>query len=300
MDLVSVLVCTRNRPESLLRAVGAILADAEPDLELIVMDQSEGTDSQLALCPFAHDARLRYTRTRARGKGAALNEGLRLARGAVVACTDDDCVPPAGWARAMADAMRTHARAAVVFCSVRPEPYDPSEGYVPAYEPKRDRVLRSVSDARLGLGLGAGMALRRDAILALGGFDEQFGPGSRFGSGDDWDISLRVLLSGWEVHEVASIWLLHYGFRSWAEGRSHTLRDWIAIGALCAKPLRAGYFSALPLTFWFLTVDALWPPLRDLLMLRPPRGKARIVGFSRGFIGGFRTPVDPKTLMFPQ
>jgi glycosyltransferase involved in cell wall biosynthesis len=300
VDLVSVLVCTRNRPKSLLRTVGAVLADAAPDLELIVMDQSEEADSEQALRTLAADPRLRYTRTRARGKGAALNEGLRLARGAVVACTDDDCVPAPGWAREMANAVLAHPKAAVVFCNVRPEPYDPAEGYVPAYEPARDRVLRSVSDARLGLGLGAGMALRRDAILALGGFDELFGPGSRFGSGDDWDISLRALLTGWEVHEIANVSILHYGFRSWAEGRSHTLRDWIAIGALCAKPLRAGYFSALPLAVWMLTVDALWPPLRDLVMLRQPRGKARIVGFARGFIGGLRTPVDQKTLMYAQ
>lgn len=298
MDLVSVLVSTRNRPESLLRTVRSVLADAAPGIELIVMDQSEGTESEQALAGFAGDPRLRYTRTRARGKGASLNEGLRLARGAVVACTDDDCVASPEWPRAMATAMESQPKAAIVFCNVLPEPHDPAEGYVPAYERRRDRVLRSVADARAGLGLGAGMALRREAILALGGFDELFGPGSRFGSGDDWDISLRALLNGWEVYQVANLSVLHHGFRSWSEGRVHAHRDWVAIGALCAKPIRAGDFRALTFAAWLFTVQALWPPVRDVLRLRRPRGLARITGFARGFIAGLRTPVDRRTLVF--
>lgn len=298
MNLVSVLVCTRNRPESLLRTVRSVLADAAPDIELIVMDQSEGTESQQALAGLAGDPRLRYTRTRARGKGASLNEGLRLARGAVVACTDDDCVASPGWARGMATAMESQPKAAIVFCNVVPEPYDPAVGYVPAFERRRDRVLRSVADARDGLGLGAGMALRREAILALGGFDELFGPGSRFGSGDDWDIGVRALLSGWQVYDVASLSVLHHGFRTLAEGRSHALRDWVAIGALCAKPIRAGHLSAIGLAAWLFAVEALWPPMRDLLHLRRPRGLSRIIGFTRGFVDGASTSVDRRMLVF--
>jgi glycosyltransferase involved in cell wall biosynthesis len=298
MDLVSVLVCTRNRPDSLLRTIRSILADGAPDFELIVMDQSEGQESQDALSELARDPRLRYTRTSARGKGASLNEGLRLARGAVVACTDDDCVAPSGWPRAMAAAMAAHPRAAIVFCNVMPEPHDPSIGYVPTYQRTTERVVSSIGEAKRGLGLGAGMALRRDAVLAFGGFDETFGPGARFRSGDDWDISLRALLRGWQVYDTPTVSVLHYGFRTLAEGREHALRDWVAIGALCAKPIRAGYFNAIGLAAWLFTVEALWPPVRDLLHGRRPSGLSRIVGFARGFVDGMLTPVDRERLVF--
>jgi len=298
MDLVSVLVCTRDRAESLHRTVRSLLADPAPDLELIVMDQSEGAESEHALSEFGNDPRLRYTRTRARGKGASLNEGLRVARGAVVACTDDDCVAPLGWARAMATAMGTHPSVAIVFCNVDPEPYDRATGYVPAYHRTSDRALRVVGDAKQGIGLGAGMALRRSAILELGGFDETFGPGARFRSGDDWDLAVRALLRGWQVHDTASVSVLHYGFRTLADGREHALRDWVAIGALCAKPLRAGYASILPVATALFLREALWPPLRNLLRLERPSGLARIAGFIRGFVEGLRTPVDRATLTF--
>ena len=198
----------------------------------------------------------------------------------------------------IARVMDAHPSVAVVFCNVLAPSHDRSAGYVPAYERRSDRLLSSLVEARKGLGLGAGMALRRDAVLGFGGFDETFGPGSRFRSGDDWDISLRALLGGWDVYDTASVAILHHGFRTLAEGKEHALRDWIAIGALCAKPLRAGHLRALELALWLFVGEALWPPVHDLLRLRRPSGLSRIIGFVRGFADGLRTPVDPKTLLF--
>jgi glycosyltransferase involved in cell wall biosynthesis len=274
------------------------LLQGDDDFELIVMDQSEGPESGEALGAFKSDGRLRYVRTGARGKGAALNEGIRLATGDVIVCTDDDCEAPAGWITAMARAMESQPRVAVLFCNVLAPPYDPNEGYVPAYQRTTDRRLTSIAQARNGLGLGAGMALRREAVLAFGGLDETFGPGARFGSGDDWDISLRAMLRGWHVYDTAEVSIVHHGFRTLAEGRTHALRDWVAIGALCAKPIRAGHASAVTLASWMFVVQALWPPMRDILALRRPSGLSRIAGFASGFLGGLRTPVDRKTLLF--
>jgi GT2 family glycosyltransferase len=298
VTVISVLVCTRNRPESLLRTVRSLLRPDGESFELLVIDQSDATEGQQALADFAADRRMRYVRSRAKGKGAALNEGLRLAKGAVVVCTDDDCEAPAGWVTAMAAVMDAHPTAAVVFCNVLAAPYDRMAGYVPAYERHSDRLLSSVVEVRGGLGLGAGMALRRQAVLEFGGVDEAFGPGARFPSGNDWDISLRALLRGWHVYDTANVAVIHHGFRTFAEGRLHSRRDWIAIGALCAKPIRAGYFGVIPLTLRLFSREALWPPIHDVLRGRRPIGLSRIVGFARGFVEGLCTPVERKTLLF--
>jgi len=298
VGIVSALVCTRNRPDSIVTAVRSLLKSDRADLEVIVVDQSDGRETESALAPLAADGRLRYGRTQSRGKGAALNEGLRLARGEVVVCTDDDCEAPPDWVAAMAGVLELQPTAAVAFCNVTAPPYDPTTGYVPAYERRTSRLLRSITATCAGHGLGAGMALRREAILALGGFDEALGPGSRFPSGDDWDITGRALLRGWHVYETADLSILHHGFRSAAEGRNHSRRDWIAIGAVCAKPLRAGHLRAIVVPLWEFSAHALYPPLADVLRLRRPHGLARITGFLRGFIDGLRTPVDRKTLRF--
>ena len=295
---VSALVCTRNRSDSLVRTIRSLL-QSPGDFEVLVIDQSDDEASAIALGTF-DDGRLRYVRSAARGKGVALNQGLRLATGPIVVCTDDDCEAPAGWVTGMAAVMEAQPGAAVVFCNVVPPPYDPALGYVPAYQRSADRTLSSILEARRGLGLGAGMALRRDVVLGLGGFDEAFGPGSAFASGDDWDISLRVMLGGWRVHDTAGLAILHHGFRTLAEGKTHARRDWIAIGALCAKPIRAGYPAGVLLSLSLFIHDALRPPILDVLRLKKPRGLARIVGFAKGFAGGLRTSVDAKTLKFQQ
>jgi hypothetical protein len=142
------------------------------------------------------------------------------------------------------------------------------------------------------------MALRRDVVMALGGFDEEVGPGARFPSGDDWDIEHRALLSGWGVYEASHLSILHHGFRTLAQGREHAHRDWFAIGGVCAKPVRAGHVTALVLPIWYFSIHALWPPLSDLLRFRRPRGWSRIEGFLDGFVQGVRTPVSRPGLLF--
>ena len=171
-------------------------------------------------------------------------------------------------------------------------------GYVPAYQLKKNRLLRSVSAICGGLGIGAGMALRRDFALSMGGFDETFGPGARFPSADEWDIAMRALLSGGHVYETADLSTVHDGFRTFEEGRQHAWRDWLALGAVCAKPLRAGYLRAAVVPAWLFSTRAVLPPIVDLLHFRKPRGAGRIVAFVQGFAVGLGTRVDRATLRF--
>jgi GT2 family glycosyltransferase len=280
-----------------LRTISS-LTQSPGNFEVIVIDQSDAAIASEIAAALPRDPRLRHVRSSLRGKGAALNEGLRLASADIVVCTDDDCEAPPGWIEQMAEIAGRAPSAAVVFCNVLPPAYDRAAGYVPAYVRQNDRVVSSVLDARHGLGLGAGMALRRDRILAIGGFDESFGPGSRFGSADDWDIALRAVLKGWQVHDTAAAAVTHHGFRTLAEGRAHAARDWIAIGALCAKLIRAGSLQAVWLALWLFAMEGLWPPLRDLTRLRRPSGLARIRGFIAGLGGGLRQSVDAATLQF--
>jgi GT2 family glycosyltransferase len=298
MGIVSALVCTRDRPGPLLRTVGSLLASDAAQFELIVIDQSDGPESERALAAFTSDLRLRYVRSLVRGKGAALNEGLRLTRGEIVACTDDDCEASPEWVAGMARTLEEQPTAAIVFCNVTAGPFDTTAGYIPTYERHRDRLLCSIGASREGLGLGAGMAVRREAVFALGGFDEAFGPGARFASGEEWDLSYRALLSGWHVYLTARLSILHHGFLTFAQGRRHTRRDWISAGAEGAKLLRAGRLDAVAVPFWFFSTYALWPPFADLLRLRRPRQLARMAGFAQGFVAGLCTPIDRKTLLY--
>ena len=298
MLVASAIVCTKDRSGAISHVVGALLADADEDFELIVIDQSVGSETERAIDPWRNDPRLQYRHSATRGKGAGLNEGIGVARGKIVVCTDDDCQPPKRWVTNMAEALTSQPSAVIAFCQVLPIAHDRNAGYVPTYLFKKNRLLRKVQAICGGLGLGAGMAVRRDFALAIGGFDESFGPGARFPSADEWDLAIRALLTGNHVYETAELAIVHDGFRTFAEGLSHARRDWMAIGAVCAKPLRAGHLEAAIVPIWLLTTRALLPPIADLMHLRKPRGLGRILAFARGFADGFATPVDAKTLRF--
>jgi hypothetical protein len=198
----------------------------------------------------------------------------------------------------MARALESQPTAALAFCQVLPVAHDRSAGYVPAYNLVQSRMLRSIADICGGLGLGAGMALRRDFVQSLGGFDESFGPGGRFPSADEWDLAMRSLLRGWHVFETAELAIVHDGFRTFEEGRTHARRDWLALGAMCAKPLRAGHWKAAVVPVWLFSTRAVWPPIADALALRKPRGAGRIVAFVTGFAQGLRNRVEAETLRF--
>ncbi len=269
-DIISAIICTRCRPQHIVRAAASVLTTTRKPVELIVIDQSPDAESENGLAPLmTADSRLRYFRSASRGKGAALNEALALARGAIVVCTDDDCEAPREWAADMSDALEERTNTAVLFCNVVAGPFDQSAGYVPVFQPPASRVFRSIGDARVAFGLGAGMAFRREIVMALGGFDETFGPGSRFASGEEYDVCHRALLRGWQVCSTNELSILHHGFLTFAQGRQHTRRDWISGGAMGAKLVRTGRFDAASVPVWIFAVWACWPPFVDLLHLRP-------------------------------
>lgn len=294
---VSALVCTRNRPDTIIRVVESLLSDPTLPHQLIVVDQSDDSSTREALQSIV-DPRLQYLKSKTTGKGGALNEGLDASRGDIVVCTDDDCEATPGWLAGIVRVLEENPRAAIAFSNVVAPPYDATTGYVPTYERAQSRVLNHVLDLCSGHGLGAGMALRRSAILSLGGCDETMGPGGLFPSADDIDLAIRALLRGWLVCDTAEVAILHHGYRSFLDGRQHVRRDWIALGATCSKSLRAGHLQGAVPTLWRFTAFALWPPVRRVASLKKPIGLTRITAFIEGFARGIQTPVDRKRMVF--
>jgi GT2 family glycosyltransferase len=140
------------------------------------------------------------------------------------------------------------------------------------------------------------MAFRRDVVTEMGGFDASFGPGGRFPSADDFDLELRLLLKGWHVYEHAGAIVIHHGFRTMAEGRAHTVRDWRALGASCGKVVRSGHLVALVMATSILWRRAFWPALKAVVRRHRPALR-RVVAFTVGFFAGLAIRVDRENLL---
>lgn len=295
--LLAALICTRNRGSNLTATVASVLANAYPNFEVVVIDQSTSDDTARAIAPFLTDPRLRYRRTDTVGVSRARNLGLTETQAALVAITDDDCEVPPDWLAVMAAAF-SDPRVVLAFCTVDAAPHDAAAGFIPGYERTGTALITGPLGKCKARGIGAGMAVRREAILALGGFDEMLGPGATFPACEEGDLAVRVLLRGHAVYETDAVAVCHAGFRTWAEGRELSVRDWAGIGAAYSKPLKCGHWRFAVVPLYEFVRYALWPPLADLLRGRTPRGAGRILAFGQGFRRGLQTPVNCQTLLF--
>ena len=103
MPNVSVIVPTRNRPERLRRCLAALQQQTCPrsSYEVIVID--DGSERPLDEIVRAAESPMPVTLLRQANAGpaSARNTGAGRASGALLAFTDDDCEPDAGWIAAL-------------------------------------------------------------------------------------------------------------------------------------------------------------------------------------------------------
>ena len=290
--LVSVAIPTRNRGARIVPAVESVLANHYPNMELIVVDQSTNEDTRDAVGPFRSDARFRYISSNQRGNGRGRNQALHEATGEILLYTDDDCIVPERWIEVMTRVFDENPRVAVAFCNVDAAPHDTAAGFVPAYRRTKDKLVRTVFQKCRARGIGAGMAVRRRAALAIGGFDEIIG------ACPDGDIAVRALLSGHHVYETSAVAVLHDGFRKFADGRQLARRNWVAIGAAYAKPLRSGHWRFAIVVAYEGFILALAQPLLRTIVARRPHGLRHFYYFWSGFFGGMSTPLDRKHMLY--
>lgn len=188
---VSVVVCSRNRAPLLARALDALRVVLRPQDELVVVD-SASTDADVVAVAARHDADV--VRLDRAGLGRAREAGRSRATRPVVAFTDDDCVPDAGWTAALERAFADE-RTGFVFGRVRATGAGEPLSVVDESQP------RTIGPSALAhpeeFGHGANFACRADALAAIGGFDEELGAGSALRSGEDVDVVRRLLHAGW-------------------------------------------------------------------------------------------------------
>ncbi len=94
--LVSVVVPTYDRPDSLRRAIASVLSQRYATWELLVIDDGGDADSKPVVVQ-ARDSRLQWMQIDHQGACAARNAGLAIASGEIIAYLDDDNVMDPDW-----------------------------------------------------------------------------------------------------------------------------------------------------------------------------------------------------------
>jgi glycosyltransferase involved in cell wall biosynthesis len=299
---VTVCVPTRDRKASLVRTLRALARLDYPDFDVIVVDQtaaiaddpadaSETILADLLAC----DARFTYIRSRTTGTSAARNLAIARARGQIVAFTDDDCEPASDWLRQIVAHFHTHPDVGLICGDVRPAPHDRTTSYVLTASVGRPRRIASPWLKWRDVGIGANMAFRREVLRVVGPYDELLCPGSALHSGQDRDITYRVLRAGYVVLDTPAVWVLHHGIRSLALSRARMHRTALGLGAAWMKYLRIGDVAVLP-TLLHDWVG--WINWGRLVRLRRGCGVSNCVWFAWGLLASFRHEIDPRRRVY--
>lgn len=222
--MMSVVICTYDRPDSLMRAVTSVLASDYPDFELVIVDNAPDKPGTREAIDRIADARVRYEAEPRAGLSAARNRGLAAAGGELIAFTDDDVEVDPGWLSALSAAFAAQPKVGLVTGLVPAAELDnefqqrfdsavhwSTELTRRSYDLGRHRLAKPTFPFRTGrMGAGANFAVSRECARAVGEFDTALGAGAPCGGGDDLDYFLRVIQRGWTLSYEPSALVWHH------------------------------------------------------------------------------------------
>jgi glycosyltransferase involved in cell wall biosynthesis len=230
---VSVVIATYERCGLLLRCVDALLRQTlpPPRFEIIIVDDGSSRATREHVMAELHRRRLLHRAPTLRflwlpsnrGPAAARNHGIVAARGGIIAFTDDDTLPHAGWLRAGLQAIASGADAVAGYVEVP----------LPAVPTDYERDAAGLENAAF---VTANCFVRRDLLAAIGGFDERF----RCAWREDTDLCFRLRASGAIVRKTPAARVVH-PVRPARWGISISQQRKVMFDALLYKKFPRGY-----------------------------------------------------------
>jgi glycosyltransferase involved in cell wall biosynthesis len=187
-----VIIATKNRKESLRRAITSVVMQRTPVELLVIDDGSTDGTSEMVEAEFSH---VRLERTPiSRGYIAQRNCAALMSSADVIISIDDDATFSSPWVVEQTITAFGHPRVAAVA--------------IPYIEPhKGKRIFQSSPDRQIWITdmfRGTAYAVRREIFIRLGGYREQL-----VHQGEELDFCIRLLDHGFVVRLGSGDYVVH-------------------------------------------------------------------------------------------
>lgn len=217
-EKISVVICTRNRPQALQQCLQSLTKINDENFEIVVVDNaSENNETKIVVQQFSN---VKYVFEERKGLDIARNTGAKHASYNIIAYTDDDVKIPANWisniricfgnpltmaATGLVIPKEINTKSQFIF----EKEWSFNKGYLPivfdhAWFLKHKEKGIPVWD----IGAGANMAFRREAFNIAGLFDERLDVGAAGCSGDS-EMWYRILAEGWNCNYFPHLYVYH-------------------------------------------------------------------------------------------
>jgi GT2 family glycosyltransferase len=259
---ITVGVATCGRPDALERCLRGLAAQSAPPAEVIVVDQAPSEESR-AVVEGSGVTTARYVEQSRLGLSASRNLALAGATEAVLAVTDDDCVPDPAWLASVALALERSPTPGAVTGPVLPLGDGSADTFAISLRESAVATDHSGRTIPWNVGSGGNFAARIPVLRGCGGWDERLGAGSDGQAGEDAELFYRLLLSGAVIRYEPSAVIRH----EWQTRERRWATRWsygYGVGAMCG----------------------LWLARRDVYALRMLAAYARL--HVRPLLGGVR------------
>lgn len=208
---VSVVVCTRSRPNELRECLEHIFSLTPHADEVLVVDNSNGS------CEVEQLARLfgaRYIVERGSGLSVARNRGMAESRCDIVAYLDDDCIPETDWLEHLlqpfCDKQVAVTAGEIVRFMNRKIPLESLRGEPAAMRYVSRETPRWFEIATFGgIGSGGNMAFRRRACHNRDLFDERLGRGAPLHIAEENCAFAELLAAGHAAVRIPAACVYH-------------------------------------------------------------------------------------------
>jgi GT2 family glycosyltransferase len=274
LPLVTVAICTRDRPEDLRRCLQALTRLPDDGQEILVVDSCSRSDEPRAVV--ADFPQVRYLREPYPGLNRARNRALKEASHPIIAFLDDDVIPDRDWLRNITRNFSDPRVMCVCGLTMPLELETEAQVWFEHYTSFSRGFYRKEFDkdnlhplAAGQAGAGASMALRSEVLSCVGLFDESLDAGTPTHSGGDTEMFSRILEAGYRIVYEPAILSWHRHRKTWQDLRKVIYGYGVGTYAYWTKRLLEDGQWSVFLLAWYWAWQTQFPNLLKSLLRLP-------------------------------